>query len=426
MHKTDYSLLFSWLLIIFVLLFLTMCTDPTDNNKLEPEILLTLEKTPRLTECALKIEIINVNLPQLVSLIRDRQPVNKFYMASSDTVIKDNNLKPQTLYNYRAFLVDDATKTDSSALLEISTMDTTEHDITWTTYQLGYSSSYLYDVFALSENDVYTVGHIATDSGYFNAAHWDGDTWKIFNIETEYKGNMTSPPLKGIFGFSESDLWASSGLPKYYNGEKWTLYHLWDLGVLDQDDGDVSNIWGTSSSNMYFAGTKGTLVHYDGVNWTKFESGTELAIHDLCGFSDGDIFAVSGQGAGKPNDFLIYKDQQFIKKIESTVETKIGIWGTDPENIYAVGEGVFHFQGDSLRKLDHPNGIPLIFMTAIRGTAENSFYIVGSFGLVIHFNGSTWRYFPELLQGNSLYSLSVINDEVFAVGNAGIIYHGRK
>jgi len=319
--------------------------------------------------------------------------------------------------------------------------DTTTHNYQWTVSQFGTGagSSYLYDVFAISEDDVWAVGKITTteqdslgnDLDPYNAIHWDGENWELKWIETEYRGDPSSPPLEGIFGFSTQDIWATSGIPRHWNGNEWTLYHLWDMGILAQEDGGVPNIWGTSSSNLYFAGRTGSLVHYNGSDWTKLDSGTDTNLLDIWGFDDGTFYCIAGIDINQPNELLIYNNNgQLERKITHQKNLKRSLWGSSPTNIYAAGEGLFHFDGtDSLKMVEWPQGVPKYFMGSIRGTAENNIFVVGAFGFVMHYNGQSWRYYDELYMDNSLRSVSVLENEVFAVGlggNQAHIYHGKK
>jgi len=346
-------------------------------------------------------------------------------MTEEDSVFRDKGLNPETDYNYRAYLLNNNVKTDSSNLLQTNTMDTTTHNFTWTTYNIGYISSVLYDVFALSNNDVWAVGEIYSDSGEYNAVHWDGNTWQLVNIEAEYLGNLGSPPMFGIYGFSNNDIWANPSVPWHWDGNEWIQYHLWDMGILDPNDGGVSHMWGTSSSNIYFAGEKGTLVHYDGSNWIKLNGGTDLTISDIWGFQDDYLVANAGSSSPLEVYLLIYKDGILERSISNPYLTG-DLWGTSLDNIYVVGNAILHFDGDSLHTLDWPSGIPVQTIHDIRGSSDNNVFMVGTNGLVAHFNGSSWFYYPELMQGRTQRAVAVIDNEVFSVGSGGLINHGKK
>ena len=119
----------------------------------------------------------------------------------------------------------------------------------------------------------------------YNAAYWNGSVWELKKIAVTYNGNQTIAPLKGVFVLTSGEIIFSSGLPYLPQGNGWKLYHLWDMGVLDLNDGSVDRIWGTSINDLYFVGSKGTIVHYQNGSWTKIESGTSTL----------KIFMISGE-----------------------------------------------------------------------------------------------------------------------------------
>ena len=63
----------------------------------------------------------------------------------------------------------------------------------------------------------------------------------------------------------------------------WELYQLWDMGILNQNDGSVNHIWGTSINDLFFSGDKGMIVRYTAGTWQKIESGTTLPIQSIRG-----------------------------------------------------------------------------------------------------------------------------------------------
>ena len=79
-----------------------------------------------------------------------------------------------------------------------------------------------------------------------NAVHWDGYSWTTKRISVNYKGNLITPPLYGIYSFSATNIWLSSGVPIHGDGTNWVQYHLFDMGILGQDDGYLTKIWGSS------------------------------------------------------------------------------------------------------------------------------------------------------------------------------------
>jgi hypothetical protein len=74
----------------------------------------------------------------------------------------------------------------------------------------------------IDENNIWAVGEIYADSAQpwlrYNAIHWDGQQWELMRIKVFYNGSYITPPLDGIFVFSENDIWVTSSVPKHWNG----------------------------------------------------------------------------------------------------------------------------------------------------------------------------------------------------------------
>jgi hypothetical protein len=317
--------------------------------------------------------------------------------------------------------------------------DTTSHDFSIEIFSWGHhSSSLLRDVAIINENEIWAVGKIHTEDTDcwnedstewippYNAVHWDGEKWELKRIYVNYRGEPNWAPLEGVFAFSKNDIWFSSGLPYKPVGDKWTLYHLWDMGVLDENDGGVPRMWGTSSDDMYFAGRKGTIVHYDGQSWQKIESGTDLTIQDIWGSYDDETDesyilcpACLKFEAVEPKLLCINSDHSVSEENWPYPNNDTySVWFKDKDNVFICGGGAYKrdFQGKYTRFTQ----LPKIFMNRIRGNDINDIFIAGDFGILAHYNGKNWREFTEFNEVNSFWSLDFKNDIAVAVGYKGI------
>jgi hypothetical protein len=64
--------------------------------------------------------------------------------------------------------------------------------------------------------------------------------------------------------------------------------------------------------------------------------------------------------------------------------------------------------------------LPEIFTNRIRGNDENDIWVVGDFGIALHYNGMTWREYPELrLYNGNWEDLAVKENLTVAVGWKG-------
>tara|TARA_B100000315_G_scaffold195807_1_gene186770 strand:- start:10373 stop:10744 length:372 start_codon:yes stop_codon:yes gene_type:complete len=106
--------------------------------------------------------------------------------------------------------------------------------------------------------------------------------------------------IQSIYSFSENAIWFGFGsLPIYYNGE---TYYKFTPAIDDYPGGFIINaIWGTSSNNVYFVGGNGSIVHYDGLNFVKMESGTEVDLNSITGTGPDNVW-ISERVQGRRSD----------------------------------------------------------------------------------------------------------------------------
>ena len=374
------------------------------------ELISTFTTTSRL-----RISIPDSTLTWSFDLYRDGNNVLTTNVNQKDTIIVDGGLNPNTQYSYQAVWINEDIAVDTSENVTAQTMDTTSHNFIWEIDTLGGYGSYLKDVAIVDENNIWVVGMIKIpdpDSSFngtgwedFNAAHWDGNDWELLKIF------MGALELESIEYFSEDDIWVVGGTPFHWDGENWTNYHLWNMGVLGPDDGGVSEVWGTSSSNLYFAGRQGSIVHYDGSVFIQLESDTEVDLEEIYGTEDGEHIFVSGynsSGYNNTSPLLHIYNGEVTKVYESTYP-----WGNETdwgriEAIKVIGDTVYlttwgrdwiaynYLTGEYIY-----NTIPEFYGTRvvdISSNGINDITCVDASGEILHFNGLNWMRDVEIHQ----------------------------
>lgn len=268
----------------------------------------------------------------------------------------------------------------------------------------------------------------------------DGNTWKVQRISAYYHDNLTAVPLNSICAFSAKDIWVNAGMPIHGDGTTWTLYHLWDMGILNPDDGSSISVWGTSSNDIYFGGRRGTLVHYDGQNWNKLVSGTTMDFRGIYGAIDQrtnkeQILAVTsyGDSAGREIRSIEGPNVRSISTYPlSPYYDFYSLWFSPDHHYYIAGAGIYEKKSlsDSVwmnRQFD----LTRDEIIRIKGNDINDVFAVGAFGEVLHYNGITWKsYIHEGTGINGAYtSVAIKNNLVVIVGgeeNKAIIQIGRR
>ena len=418
--------LFVILCLVSCILFFLSCeksTTPLTSSK----VVLTVEYVG-VSEAELHLQLYSSQPYNALQLLRDGQTVLSAALSATDTTLRDTALLPAHSYTYQAALFDNGGRSLVSNELTLTTLDTSSHDYVWTINTFGNFNSSLYDVFAIAEDDVWAVGKIDTGSNQpFNAIHWDGHNWDLERIYAITSlGDTSRGPITAIFAFSTDDIWTFSyaGSYSYFDGNSWISEFV------DERVGSINKIWGNSSSDIYFIGTNGNITHYNGEIWHNVESGTQLRLTDIWGLSENDIYVV-GADMSSPDNVVLHYDGTSWYHLATDQNRKVGVWGISPDNLYFAGDGVYHYDGKNYHLIDWPAGIPHIFSQCVRGSQPNNVFVVGDFGLVLHFNGSSWKGYTDLLNpsGTVLKSISIADSSVFVVGSAdykGIVIHGRK
>jgi hypothetical protein len=96
--------------------------------------------------------------------------------------------------------------------------------------------------------------------------------------------------LFGIWGASESDLWAvgddgdQGGVIWHYDGVIWSVVDL--SQVSERRIPPLNKVWGRSSGEVYAVGAMGTALLFDGVQWSEIDSGTQRFLFTVHGNDD--------------------------------------------------------------------------------------------------------------------------------------------
>lgn len=323
--------------------------------------------------------------------------------------------------------------------------DTTSHDFVFQIDTLGVDvfgyPSHLKDVAIVDENNVWAVGQIflEDDSGradpiQYNAAHWDGKRWQILRALFPICGTTDFAPFEAvaIFAFNANEVWVCSGGPIL----RWTgrsFSHSMCIPT-DIQRGSIIKLWGTGPSSVYAVGYLGTIVHYNGNSWQKVESGTDVDLVDIWGTGDDDIWIAGLDLTTGQRSVLLHYDGASMRKAYEYVPPYPGlkpdrltgivnsVWTSSKKEVWVVDAGVFQCPANTLGEglLSWRPSYIIGFLESLRGSASNNIFVVGHFGTMAHYNGSSWRHYFELSNfqtGPRLRALAVSERSVFAVGS---------
>jgi len=308
--------------------------------------------------------------------------------------------------------------------------DTTSHNFTFETFTFGqHSSSLLYNVAIINENNIWAVGEIYLkdslgnpDPHAYNAVHWDGNRWDILRIPTKtFSGSTVSSPVKTIFCFNKNDIWTFSvaGSYSHWKGSNWVTEFV------NEREGSGNKLLGISSTNLYLVCSYEGISFYNGTNWQKKESGTDLDIYDIVG-NNGEtgveIYAVAAnQGTSTEKKIFQLKNNSLINLPVAGIPSSIkSIWFKAGKKYYVVGSGMYT-KTDINSTLSWESiwqGITQYYTKSIDGNDLNDIVVCGAYGEMLHYNGATWKSFQNELQMQAgAYNVVKINGNfIIAVG----------
>ncbi|NWG27168.1 MAG: glucosyl transferase [Ignavibacteriaceae bacterium] len=419
------------LLVISLALLLKSCNTteppppPPDGEK--PTLALKLEDVS-CTEAWIELTTTNLSLPATITLKKDNvgQTIS---LSTADTILYVDSLLPNQSYKYQASSIPQSggQQQVSSNELNVTTMDTTSHDFTFQSWTFGtIGSSTLYDVVIINENNIWAVGEIkiadTSQNGYtmYNAVHWDGIEWALKRIPYLFQGDSFYSPIYAIFAFNADDIWFGIGNLIHWDGIKY-----WSIGISSVFPSLVKKIWGSSSNNLYVVGNNGTIAWYNGVQWRRIESGTELDFHDIYGATDPktgeqQILAVCSRNLPLGKGIYRIQENTVVEISSAPIQWELyAVWFIPNRHYFVIGNGIYEkkFLTDFLWK-DNGFDITHYATTGIRGNGLNDVFIAGAFGEFLHFNGITWKsYINELGWFSGSYGGVAVKDNmVITVG----------
>jgi len=383
-------------------------TEPTGN------LSLTVEDVS-CTEAWVKITSANFQNTSALSLFVDDKLNQSITLVNGDTLLYVDSLLPNHSYKLKASVTTNNQQLTTNELVA-TTMDTTSHNFSagggWQSFTFGeHSSSTLYDVAIIDENNIWAVGEIymndslgRPDPNAYNAVHWDGNKWELIKI-----GGSGGWACRTVLAFSKNDIWFEGTI--HWDGSKITVHQN---GFPLQPNGDgwqINKMWGTSSSDLYAVGNGGNIAHYNGVSWKKIESGTTAIIGDICGIVNNkdefDKYLTTGEALIK----LDSKNNATKIEVEGDMFLSV-LWGKSERLIYTAGNGVVLYKNNKWEKVDKPE-INKIY--GIKGQDYNDVYGISAAYAILHFNGYSWETISSF-PNHVFYRLDVKKNTTVAAG----------
>jgi hypothetical protein len=235
--------------------------------------------------------------------------------------------------------------------------DTTSHNFTFQTWSFGiHSSSILYDVAIIDENNIWAVGEIylndstgQPDPHSYNGAHWNGIEWELLKIPTlAWNSNniFWSDPLKALWVFDHNNIWVTTGSQVInFNGNHWLQHHFLFTDIYDTTFGGINRFWAKTSNILYGVGDKENIWLFNNQDWNRINIG-ELKFYDIKGSSlnENEIYAFAANQSVNSNKKIYRIENKALTELNvNGIPSSIrGIWFKPGEKYYVVGSGMFY------------------------------------------------------------------------------------
>lgn len=209
---------------------------------------------------------------------------------------------------------------------------------------------------------------------------------------------------------------------------------VWQI-VREHVPGALLSVWGTSAHDVWVVGADArdgmgpTVLHFDGDAWERVATGqTQGDLWWVFGFDGGPVY-MGGDGGVilryQPNDGGGGGgDGSFTLMDTPGTETVFGIWGSSPDDVWAVGGAsessggfAWRLQGDTFTP--EPSVPADVAMSSaiwkIYGTSQSDAWAVGSNGVALHWDGNAFS--PgDTGVGTSLFTVHERDGVYAAVG----------
>jgi hypothetical protein len=195
----------------------------------------------------------------------------------------------------------------------------------------------------------------------------------------------------------------------------------WKPVLAKEAQGRFTSAWADDPGDVFVVGFDGTIVRGSGTTWTAMSSGTTTPFMGVWGSGPDNVFAVGGGIFG--SGIVLRWNGEKWSAMSSAASDRgyFGVWGSGPTDVFVVGSQIIHWNGTSWSVMNAP--VTQYPYKAVWGTGVDDVFAVGD--VIIHWDGKSWsematppfsfpRYFNAIWGSGS--------KDVFAVGDGSILH----
>jgi hypothetical protein len=309
-----------------------------------------------------------------------------------------------------------------------------KRDYVWTIDTLSHPQSLvtaMRSMYGTSSTDVFVVGHCEVAAG--RMWHYDGASWVPVNL------SHITGALEAIDGSGPSDIWVAgaelyldpnsgrifdSSLVARYDGANWNKVTIpKSTGLRCISVFSPTSVWAGSST--------GTVLRFDGNGWTKYELGEAFFIVSIAAVSQTEAFVVANrEDRAPPLDSAGFFVFRFSGTGWTAIDTAMRTPGSPPRHfglqlsawdgvLYSLSPNIYRYAGSGWQT------VLVAEVARMWKSGPNNIFAVGR--RVFHYNGIDWIEFAQLYPvfGHGCFT---DGNEAFIVGNdhaRTFVLHGR-
>ncbi|RKZ11904.1 hypothetical protein DRQ50_12825, partial [bacterium] len=153
--------------------------------------------------------------------------------------------------------------------------------------------------------------------------------------------------------------------------------------IFGQDREPLFELWaaGGPAGHVHLAGNLGVVYREAPGGWERVYSGLRLTDWRGVWATDEHVFVVGTFGK-----ILRLEGDQYVLD-EPVDHDLMAVWGSAPNNVWAVGNGTLHWNGTVWQTIDI--GPELLYVT-IDGRSASDIFVGGDAGVILHYDGMAW------------------------------------
>lgn len=272
---------------------------------------------------------------------------------------------------------------------------------------------WLYGVWPVAEDDAYAVRCGGVLRGQGPPAGWQ----VVHATPNDCLEDVWATPGGGqVFAVGYSDAGLREGVIVRWDGSEWQRTTFPDVYYLH-------GVWGLDATHVYAVGMRYSegaqlpvVLRWDGASWTEMETGQPYGIlYSIWGTSPDNLYAVG-------TSVLRWDGTSWSSlSVHHTSDNYRDVWGTGPDNVYIAGGRIYHWNGSVWNSFS-----PRLNFAGygVWGSSASDVYVVGTQSL--HFNGASWTEVNMETSSDLLDITGLDARNVWAVGAGDVVMRGRR